>query len=225
MKTTVHASTDDIPEWDRAVETSGSAYLSSSWCRLMGSDTFIRVADGDKTVGGFVYAALTDTDLDTWARMHAMNATSAFLCSREAVPSMRARRWGRIINVAAMPAVERGAANMSAYAAAKASVLSLTHSLAKELGGDGITVNAVAPTIIDTAANRAAKRLGCFVGSIHLAVAAVADAAGASATATVSLVVLGTLALFVGASGICVPSLLYTVVFGAERGTRARLFA
>ena len=47
----------------------------------------------------------------------------------------------------------------------------------------------------------------------------------AAVVATVSLVVLGSLALFVGASGICVPSLLYTVVFGAERGTRARIFA
>jgi len=79
--------------------------------------------------------------------------------------------------------------------------------------------------LVPLPANRAAKRLGCFVGSIHLVVAAVALTLGAPAVATVSLVVLGVLALFVGTTGICVPSVLYTVLFGAERGTRARIFA
>jgi len=63
---------------------------------------------------------------------------------------------GRILTVTAVPAVERGAANMSAYAAAKAAVLSLTQSPARELAPAGITVNAIAPSIIDTPANRAA---------------------------------------------------------------------
>jgi NAD(P)-dependent dehydrogenase (short-subunit alcohol dehydrogenase family) len=63
---------------------------------------------------------------------------------------------GRIVTVAAVPAVARGAANMSAYAAAKAVVLNLTQSLSKEVVGDGITVNAIVPSTIDTPANRAA---------------------------------------------------------------------
>lgn len=106
--------------------------------------------------GGFVYASLEDTDAGTWHRMMDMNATTAFLCSRHAVPLLRESGGGRIVNVASVPAVERGAANMSAYAASKAAVLSLTHSLSAELVDEGITVNAILPSVIDTPQNRAA---------------------------------------------------------------------
>jgi len=106
-------------------------------------------------VGGFAFAPITETDPKTWHKMIALNATSTFLCAREAVKCMRPH-GGRIVTVAAVPAVARGAANMSAYAAAKAAVLNLTQSLSKEVVGDGITVNAIVPSTIDTPANRAA---------------------------------------------------------------------
>jgi NAD(P)-dependent dehydrogenase (short-subunit alcohol dehydrogenase family) len=107
-------------------------------------------------VGGFAYAPVDETEPNTWHKMITLNATSTFLLAREAVKLMRPRRRGRIITVAAVPAVAAGAANMSAYAASKAAVLNLTQSLSKEVVADGITVNAIVPTIIDTAANRAA---------------------------------------------------------------------
>ena len=107
-------------------------------------------------VGGFAFAPIGETDPRTWQKMIALNATSTFLCAREAVGLMRPYGQGRIVTVAAVPAVERGAANMAAYAAAKAAVLSLTQSLSKEVVTDGITVNAIAPSIIDTPANRKA---------------------------------------------------------------------
>jgi len=106
--------------------------------------------------GGFVYAPIEETSPETWQRMVEMNATTCFLCCRATVPAMRRQRWGRIINVSARPAVLRGAAGMSAYAASKAAVLKLTQSLAEELAPDGITANAIVPSIIDTPANRAA---------------------------------------------------------------------
>ncbi len=106
--------------------------------------------------GGFTAAPLEATDPMAWDKMVATNATSTFLCCRAAVPLLRAGGRGRIVNVAARPALELGAPNMSAYAASKAAVLSLTYSLAKELVRDRITVNAIVPSIIDTAANRAA---------------------------------------------------------------------
>jgi NAD(P)-dependent dehydrogenase (short-subunit alcohol dehydrogenase family) len=107
-------------------------------------------------VGGFASAPLDQTDPATWQKMLAMNATSAFLCCKYAVPYMRAAGWGRIVNVAAAPALGRGAANMSAYAASKSAVLNLTYSLSQELVRDRITVNAIVPSIMDTPANRAA---------------------------------------------------------------------
>ncbi|MBI4501786.1 MAG: SDR family oxidoreductase [Gemmatimonadetes bacterium] len=108
-------------------------------------------------VGGFAYAAVEDTESAVWERMLRLNATSTFLCSRAAVPSMKAARWGRIVNVSSAPALNHGAANMSAYSAAKAAVLSFSESLAKELSPWRITVNTLVPSVIDTPANRSAS--------------------------------------------------------------------
>ncbi|GMV83859.1 MAG: glucose-1-dehydrogenase [Planctomycetota bacterium] len=107
-------------------------------------------------VGGFAYAGLGDTDLATWQRMLEVNATSCFLCCREALPYMEKAHGGRIVNVAAGPALKGGAAGMSAYGAAKAAVWNFTQALSQELVTKRITVNAIVPSIIDTPANRRA---------------------------------------------------------------------
>jgi NAD(P)-dependent dehydrogenase (short-subunit alcohol dehydrogenase family) len=106
--------------------------------------------------GGFTMAPLAKTEPSAWDHMMKLNATSAFLCCRAAAPLMKPVGGGRIVNVAALPAVDRGTAGMAAYAASKAALLNLTYSLSKELREDWITVNAVAPEILDTAANRKA---------------------------------------------------------------------
>lgn len=107
--------------------------------------------------GGFAMAPLARTSLAEWRRLIDMNATTCFLCCREAVRRIRDRgeEGGRIVNVAARPALVP-AGGMVAYSVAKTAVAALTQALAEELAPEGIWVNAVAPSIIDTPANRRA---------------------------------------------------------------------
>jgi NAD(P)-dependent dehydrogenase (short-subunit alcohol dehydrogenase family) len=85
------------------------------------------------------------------------NLIACFLCCRAAVRAMRINGIGRIVNVAARPALEpRSGAGMAAYTVAKAGVAALTVALAEEVAKGGILVNAVAPSIMDTPANRKA---------------------------------------------------------------------
>lgn len=108
--------------------------------------------------GGFAMSRIDETSGEDLMRMLRMNLLTCFLCSREAVRRIRATqdgRGGRIVNVAARPALEpRLGPGMTAYTAAKAGVAALTASLAAEVVGDGILVNAVAPSALDTPANR-----------------------------------------------------------------------
>ena len=83
-----------------------------------------------------------DATLDT-------NLRGAFLCSRRAMAAMLKARWGRIVSVASAAAL-RGNAGQAAYSASKAGLLGMTKSLAQELGGRGITVNAVCPGFVAT---------------------------------------------------------------------------
>jgi len=107
--------------------------------------------------GGFAMSPLVETSLEQFRCMMDVNATSCFLCCREAVRRMRSRPSpeGRIVNVAARPVLVPSP-GMVAYAAAKSAVAAMTLALAEELAGDRIWVNAVVPSIIDTPMNRAA---------------------------------------------------------------------
>lgn len=105
--------------------------------------------------GGFAMKPITETTLEDFLSLMNTNAVTCFLACREAARKMReGGRGGRIVNVAAKPAlVPTG--GMAAYAASKAVVASLTQSLAEELAPEGIYVNAIAPSIMDTPRNRA----------------------------------------------------------------------
>ncbi|MGE0563462.1 MAG: SDR family NAD(P)-dependent oxidoreductase [Pseudolabrys sp.] len=108
--------------------------------------------------GGFAMAPLADMSKAAFAGQVDTNLTSCFLCCRAAVQAMKASgTGGRIVNVAARPALEwRSGSGMTAYTASKAGVAALTAALAEEVAKDGILVNAVAPSIMDTPANRKA---------------------------------------------------------------------
>ncbi|HLJ39743.1 MAG TPA: SDR family NAD(P)-dependent oxidoreductase [Steroidobacteraceae bacterium] len=116
--------------------------------RFGGLDILVNAA------GGFRWQTLADGDLDQWDALYRMNLKTAVAASKAALPLLRDRGGGRIINIGAASATTAGA-GMGAYAAAKAGVARLTESLAAEMKDHGINVNAVLPGIIDTPANRA----------------------------------------------------------------------
>jgi NAD(P)-dependent dehydrogenase (short-subunit alcohol dehydrogenase family) len=106
--------------------------------------------------GGFAAGPLTETSVATIRQQIDMNLVSCILCCRAAIKAM-AGGGGRIVNVAARPALEwRSGAGMTAYTASKAAVAAFTAALAEEVAKAGILVNAVAPSIMDTPANRQA---------------------------------------------------------------------
>jgi NAD(P)-dependent dehydrogenase (short-subunit alcohol dehydrogenase family) len=102
--------------------------------------------------GGFVWQTVDDPQ-PAWARMFALNLTTAVNASRAALPHLKASPEGRIVNVGANGAL-KAAAGMGAYAASKSGVHRLTESLAEELKSTSVTVNAVLPSILDTEPNR-----------------------------------------------------------------------
>src|SRR5437763_6015816 len=115
--------------------------------------------------GGFAMAPVAETSAADFTGQFRMNTLSAFLCSAAAIRAFRARgepgpggaRGGRIVNVAARPALEpRSGAGMAAYTASKAAVAALTQALGEEVAGEEIWINAIAPSILDTPANREA---------------------------------------------------------------------
>ena len=107
--------------------------------------------------GGFAMAPLIDASLDDFRKLMEINAVTVFACCRAAAHRMRADGIeGRIVNVAARPGLDpRKGARAAAYTASKAAVAALTVALAEELKNDRILVNAVAPSTLDTPANRA----------------------------------------------------------------------
>jgi 3-oxoacyl-[acyl-carrier protein] reductase len=86
---------------------------------------------------------------ESWDEIIAINLKSVFLVTQAVLPDMRARRWGRIVNLSSVAAQTGGVVGPH-YAASKAGILGLTHSYASLLAGEGITVNAIAPALIET---------------------------------------------------------------------------
>ena len=106
-------------------------------------------------VGGFALGDLEHTDRTTWDTMLALNLTTQYVAAHAVLPHMLAAGSGRIVSVASRAVVPPGG-GFIAYTVAKAAVIAFVQALAAETKGRGVTVNAVAPSTMDTAANRSA---------------------------------------------------------------------
>ena len=109
------------------------------------------------------FQALGDITAESWDRIIAVNLTGTFACVQAAVPDMLAAGGGRIVTIASSSA-QSGAPHMAHYAASKGGVISLTKSLAVELARQGVTANAITPSLVDTPMARAAEAAGDFPG-------------------------------------------------------------
>lgn len=98
------------------------------------------------------FSLLTDLALDDWKAMFSVNVDGAFLYTKAVLPDMIKNHCGRIINVSSMWGVV-GSSCEVCYSATKAAIIGMTKALAKEVGPSGITVNCIAPGMIDTDMN------------------------------------------------------------------------
>ncbi len=100
-------------------------------------------------VGDFVFKAFDETSFKEWQDMLSSNLNSCFLCCKAALPDMRLNKWGRIINIGLANAGVKAYQNVVPYSIAKTGVHILTKSLAKQEAPNGITVNIIAPGLMD----------------------------------------------------------------------------
>lgn len=91
-----------------------------------------------------------DMPAQAWDQMVHVHMRSTFLCSRAVIPHMRANGFGRIVNTSSMNFTGGGRPGVSHYAAAKAGIAGFTATMAREVGRDGITANAIAPGYVET---------------------------------------------------------------------------
>ena len=133
---------------DLADANAAGAAIDAAADRFGGIDALLNIA------GGFSWETHQGGSGETWRRLFLMNVQTASNASRAAIPHLKRSAAGRIVNVGANAAL-KASLGMGAYAASKAGVHSLTQALSEELKADGVTVNAVLPSILDTPANRA----------------------------------------------------------------------
>jgi NAD(P)-dependent dehydrogenase (short-subunit alcohol dehydrogenase family) len=101
--------------------------------------------------GIFCVEPFEGTTTQSWQQTIAVNLTGAFLCARAVLPLMRETGYGRVVSTGSSAGITGGSKSMAAYAASKAGLMALTKSIATEYAPHGITSNAVAPALIDTA--------------------------------------------------------------------------
>jgi len=156
------ADSGKAPPFSAGIQVFGNVDLASSTAAGSAFDAIDRklgaVSGLVNVAGAFRWETVADGNPDTWDLLYNVNLRTAVCASKSALPHLlkRAALTGgaRIVNIGALASTV-AASGMGAYAASKAGVAKLTEALAAELKDKGITVNAVQPSVIDTAANRA----------------------------------------------------------------------
>jgi 2-dehydro-3-deoxy-L-rhamnonate dehydrogenase (NAD+) len=130
------------------VDVSDMASVEKSYAATMRQFGRVDILVNNAGVNGPVVPTW-EYPLEAWDRVLAIDLTGVFYCCRVVVPAMRSAGYGRIVNVASIAGKE-GSPGIAAYAAAKAGVIALTKSLARELAQTGVLVNCIAPVITET---------------------------------------------------------------------------
>lgn len=151
---------DHLPDMGQALSLGGVDLTNGPACEA----AFAKLSDHapvtglTNIAGGFVWEPLASQEpgqaAKNWERMFRLNVLSAVNACAAALPFLRKAKGGAIVNVAAAAAHKAGA-GMGAYTASKSAVMRLTESLAAEEMANGVRVNAVLPSIVDTPQNRA----------------------------------------------------------------------
>jgi 2-hydroxycyclohexanecarboxyl-CoA dehydrogenase len=132
-----------------AVETdvSSAASVAAAAEQVHGTLGAVHILVNDAGIAEFVpVVQMTEAQ---WDRMLGVHLKGTFLCTRAFLPDMLEAGWGRIVNVSSVGGL-RGGPSLAHYAAAKAGMIGFTKAVAIEVGGRGVTVNAIAPGMIDT---------------------------------------------------------------------------
>lgn len=145
-----------VAEADLTVESDVRSFVADVAEKFGRVDYLANLAGG--YAGGSTIAEVT---VDEWELMMTRNLKTTFLMCRQVLNLMLPTKFGRIVNVTAMPALMSGA-KKGPYAISKRAVVSLTETIAEEVKGSGITANAIAPSIILTDANKASMPSGDF---------------------------------------------------------------
>ena len=137
----------------------------SRWAETVWGRIDILVNNAGMTMQGSpeVFSELATMELCDWNLSLARNLTTAFLLTRAVLPGMRARRYGRIVNMSSTTGTRGSNPGEAAYSAAKAAMVGMNMGLALEVAKQGITVNSVAPGWITTASTTPVEaEAGCF---------------------------------------------------------------
>lgn len=128
----------DVSEPDQIAEVRSAVRARFDRCDILVNNAAV-----------FLRAGLEELTLADWRRLHAVNLDSAFLFAKAFAPDMRSAGWGRIVNTGSTITLSQ-VSDQLAYMTSKGAVHTLTRALANELGAHGVTVNAIAPSVVPT---------------------------------------------------------------------------